>query len=158
MPAGPHFPSRVDRWFVAVVFAAAATPLGAAGWLAMQGRFSGVLLLAAWGGAMIALTAWLGFPCGYAFADEGIEVRSGPLRWTVPYPAIRAAGPTWVPLPGPAWSLRRVRLDFADGFILVSPDAREVFISELAERCPHLMRRGAGLAKRLPLPHEKAAR
>jgi len=158
MPTGSHFPSRVDRWFVAVVFAAAAAPLGAAGWLAAQGRFPGVLLLAGWGVAMVALMAWLGFPCGYTLVADGIAVRSGPLRWTVPYQAIRGAAPTWVPLPGPAWSLRRVRLDFADGFILVSPDAREVFISELAERCPHLMRRGAGLAKRLPLPHEKAAR
>ena len=107
---------------------------------------------------MVALTAWLGFPCGYTFGAEGIEVRSGPLKWIVPFRAIRAAVPTWVPLPGPAWSLRRVRLDFADGFILVSPDAREVFISELAERCPHLVRHGPGLATRLPLPHEKAAR
>lgn len=158
MATGPHFPSRVDRWLVVLVFTAAATPLGAAGWLAAQGRFSGVVLLGAWGVAMAALTAWLGFPCGYTFADDGVEVRSGPLKWTVPYRAIRAAVPTWVPLPGPAWSLRRVRLDFADGFILVSPDAREVFISELAERCPHLVRRGAGLATRQPLPHEKAAR
>lgn len=158
MATGPHFPSRVDRWYAGLVFAAAAAPLVGAGWLAAQGRFSGVALLAAWGVAMVILTAWLGFPCGYTFGADGLEVRSGALKWTVPYRAIRGAAPTWVPLPGPAWSLRRVRLDFADGFILVSPDAREVFISELAEHCPHLLRRGAGLATRLPLPHEKAAR
>jgi hypothetical protein len=152
------FASRVDGWFVALVFAAAALPLGAAGWLALHGVTRGVPLLTVWGVVMVVLGVWLGFPVRYTLRSDALEIHSGALHWTVPYTALRGVAATWVPLPGPAWSLRRVRLDFSDGFILVSPDDRESFISELAERCPHLVRAATGRALRLPLPHEKAAR
>jgi hypothetical protein len=159
MPSGaPTFSSRIDRWYAALVFAVAAAPLGGAGWLLAHGQTRGVALLAVWGAVMPALTVALGFPTRYTLGADAIEFRSGWLKWTVPYPAIRAAVWTWTPLPGPAWSLRRVRLEFADGFILVSPDDRELFIKILAERCPHLLRVEPGRALRPPLPHEKAAR
>lgn len=152
------FRSRVDAWLVLAVVAATALPIGAAMWLAQHGQMHGVLLLGCWGTAMGFVVAALSRPLRYTLRTDRLHIQSGWLDWDVPYAALRRVAPSWNPLAAPAWSLRRVRLDFADGFILVSPDDREVFIQELAERCPHLVRTGAGLVSRTPLPHEKAAR
>ncbi|WP_415909077.1 PH domain-containing protein [Oleiharenicola sp. Vm1] len=158
MPPEKTFRSRVDAWLVAVVAGATALPIAAAIWLASHGQTHGVLLLGCWGVTMLAVGGALSWPLRYTLRADRLHIQSGWLEWDVPYASLRAVAPSRNPLAAPAWSLRRVRLDFADGFILVSPDDREVFISELAERCPHLVRTGAGLAKHLPLPHEKAAR
>jgi hypothetical protein len=152
------FRSRVDGWLVALVVGAAALPLVAAVWQASHGHTRGVFLMSCWGTVMLAMIALLSWPVRYTLRADGLRLQSGWIEWDVPYGALRAVAPSRSPLLGPAWSLRRVRLDFADGCILVSPDDRELFISELAERCPHLVRAGAGLASRTPEPHEKAAR
>lgn len=143
---------------MAVVGIATTLPLGAAAWLAWQGEWRGVALLALWGTVMGCVIAALSWPLRYTLRSDHLHIRSGWLEWDVPYAALRHVRPTWNPMAGPAWSLRRVQLDFANDFILVSPDDRESFIEELAERCPHLVRAGAGLASRPPSPHEKAAR
>lgn len=152
------FRSRVDGWLVALVGGAAALPIAAAVWLAAHGETRGVLLLGCWGTTMVFLLAVLSWPTRYTLRADRLRIQSGWLEWDVPYAALRAVAPSRAPLAAPAWSLRRVRLDFADGCILVSPDDRELFIQELAERCPHLVRTGDGLASRPPQPHEKAAR
>lgn len=152
------FRSRVDAWLVALVAGAAALPIAAAIWLSLHGHARGVFLLSCWGTTMLAVGAALSWPVRYTLRADRLHIRSGWLEWDVPFAALRGVALSRSPLVGPAWSLRRVRLDFADGCILVSPDDRETFIRELAERCPHLVRARAGLASRPPPPHEKAAR
>lgn len=152
------FRSKVDVWLAVLFVGAAGVPLLAAAWLATHGQWRGVLLLSLWGGTMLLVVGALSVPLRYTLEAAAVHIRSGWLEWRVPYATLRAVAPSWSPLAGPAWSLRRVRLDFADGFILVSPDDREAFIEELAGRCPHLVRDDTGRALRLPLPHEKAAR
>lgn len=158
MPPDRTFRSRVDAWLVALLGGAAALPLATALWLGLHGHTTGVWLLACWGTTMVAVGAALSWPMRYTLRADRLHIRSGWLAWDVPYATLRRVAPSRNPLSAPAWSLRRVRLDFADGFILVSPDDRELFIDELAERCPHLVRAGAGLVPRNPQTHEKAAR
>lgn len=158
MPPDRTFHSRVDAWLVLLVGGAAAVPIAAAIWLGLHGHTRGVLLLACWGTTMVAVGAALSWPLRYTLRADRLHIQSGWLDWDVPYAALRAVAPSRNPLTAPAWSLRRVRLDFADGFILVSPDDRELFIEEIAGRCPHLVRVGAGLESPTPQTHEKVAR
>lgn len=147
------FRTRIDLWLALLVGGATAAPLVMAGWLIAQGRFDGVLLLTLWGSAVSAAVLGLTWPVRYTLRDDRLLVRSGWLRWEIPCAAIRRVQPTWSPLAGPAWSLRRVLIEWSAGdFILVSPDDRESFIDELAARCPQLVRTGAGLESRPPTP------
>lgn len=145
--------TRIDAWLVLLIGASVAAPLIAAGWLASVGRSEGVLLLALWGTAVSATVIALTVPVRYTLRGGELIVQSGWLNWEIPLGAVRRVRPTWNPLAGPAWSLRRVRIDWGRGdFILVSPDDRESFIDELAARCPHLIRAGTGLESRPPPP------
>lgn len=148
MQADRVFRSRIDGWLVGVVLVAAAAPLFALVWLLWQGQWAGVTLLAVWGTVMTTVVCVTGFPLRYTLTAEAVHVRSGWLTWEVPYARLRDVRPTWNPLAAPAWSLRRVRLETPEAVILVSPDDRESFIKELAERCPHLARQGDRLSAR----------
>lgn len=148
----------MDAWLVVCFASAVLLPLGAATWLAAHDQWRGVVLLAGWGVVLALVVGALSWPLAYTLRADAVHIRSGWLEWDVAYRSLREVAPSWSPLTGPAWSLRRVRLEFADGFILVSPDDREVFIQEIARRCPHLVFDADGRALRLPLPHEKAAR
>lgn len=153
MPPDRTFRSRVDLWLVVLVVGGALLPLAAAAFLAWRGQEDGVALLAAWGTVMSALAAGLTVPVRYDCRTDGLHIRSGWLRWHLPYATIRGAGRSCRPLCAPAWSLRRVRIGLADGgFILVSPPDRESFMDELAARCPHLVRTPSGLADRTSAP------
>lgn len=143
--------TRVDAWLVVLLLGAAATPLAAAVWLAVNGRMDGLLLLVIWGTVITSLVLALTVPVRYTLRADELLVRSGWLHWTIPLAELRRVEPTWSPLAGPAWSLRRVRLEWGRGnFILVSPADRESFIDGIAARCPHLTRVGAGLESRPP--------
>jgi hypothetical protein len=145
--------SKVDTWLVAVVLGAAMMPLAVGTWLLVQGEKKGAFLLVIWGGTMSMLMVALGFPLRYTLRSDQLHVKSGWLEWSVPLATLRRVAPSRNPLSAPAWSIRRLRLDSADGsFILVSPDDQESFISEIAERCPHLVRRGFGLEASSPSP------
>lgn len=152
------FRSKVDVWLAVLFVGGAGAPLATAGWLVAHGQWRGVALLSCWGVAVLLAAGALSLPLRYTLLADAVHIRSGWLEWRVPYASLRTVAPSWSPLAGPAWSLRRVRLEFADGFILVSPDDRELFIHEIAGRCPHLVPDATGRALRLPLPHEKAAR
>lgn len=158
VPPDRTFRSRVDAWLVAVVFTAAALPLLLGGFLFLRGAHAGVVLLVGWGSIMSLMVGVLSFPLRYTLRADALHIQSGWLEWDLPYSALRRVAPSRNPLTAPAWSLRRVRLDNADGsFTLVSPDDQESFIKELADRCPHLARDGSGL-EALPSPHEASAR
>ncbi len=133
--------SKVDLWLVGLVGLAAATPLLAAGWLALQGEFTGFLLLSCWGGVMILIIGVLSFPMRYTLRADHLHIQSGWLHWDVSCASLRQAALSRNPLAAPAWSLQRVKLVTADGsVILVSPEDRESFINELVRRCPQVVR------------------
>ena len=139
VPPDRHYRSKLDVWLVGLVLALAAAPLLAGLWLRWHGIHRGTVILFGWGTVMTAATVTFGFPLRYALQADHLQIQSGWLEWEVPYARLRRVAASRNPLAGPAWSLRRVRLDCADGtFILVSPDDRESFIRELTARCPHL--------------------
>jgi membrane protein YdbS with pleckstrin-like domain len=139
MPPDREFRSKIDAWLVAIVAVAALLPLAVGVALALLGQTKGVLLLSGWGAVMGLMIYVLSWPLRYTLRADHLHIQSGQLAWTIPYAAIRGAVPSRNPLSAPAWSLRRVRIDQADGsFILVSPADRESFIADLTSRCPQL--------------------
>ena len=141
MLADRIYRSKVDPWLVLLVCGLASAPLLAGLWLKSQGVHRGTVLMIGWGTVMTGATLVFGFPVHYTLMPDRLQIRSGWLEWEVPYATLRSATPSCRPLPGPAWSWCRVRLDCANGtVILVSPDDRESFIGELTARCPHFPR------------------
>ncbi|GIV59560.1 MAG: hypothetical protein KatS3mg043_0649 [Rhodothermaceae bacterium] len=138
----PVFPSKVDRWLIAVLVLSYG--LGMAACLAALASESGTgdRVLAA--GALLVLLATLSLivPCRYRLAADALLIRSGVIRYRVPYDAIVRVRPTRNPLASPALSLDRLRIDYRAGnrrrFVLISPRHRQSFLHELATCVPGL--------------------
>ena len=127
--------SRVDRWLVAVLVAAAVTCLGAS--IVSLRTASGIELLvplaALLGG--IGLPLWLLATTRYTLTDEWLEVTSGPFRWRIPLAQITSITPTSNPLSSPALSLDRLRVAYGSGkTVLISPEDKRRFIEDLEGR------------------------
>lgn len=87
------------------------------------------------GGSLLfsaALVAVIGLPCAYTLEPEQLLIRSGVIRYRIPYRAITGvekSGSIWS---GPAWSLQRVKISYGDRkFMLLSPQDREGFMAAL---------------------------
>jgi len=100
-----------------------------------------------------ALVLWLMRTIAYEIAADGLRARCGPLRFRVPFAEIEAVEPKrgldlemgW----SLALSLDRLLVRRRRGLALaISPEPRELFLAELAARCPHLVREGDRLAPR----------
>jgi len=156
MSADRTFRSKIDAWLVALVGGAAILPLVAGLWLLALGQVRGVLLLTAWGLITSLLLVVLSFPLRYTLQADRLHIQSGRLDWDVPYRSLGRVAPSRNPLSAPAWSLDRLRLDYAGGgFILISPADRGAFLQELAARCAHLALSGEVLIIAPARPHEK---
>jgi hypothetical protein len=126
MSADCTFNSKCDVWLIWLVAGAAMLAVGAGLGLRVFGVTHGVVLLLGWGLITSLLVVGLGLPRRYTLRSDRLYIRSGWLEWDGP------ARPL-------AWSLDRLRLDYAaGGFILGSSDDRAAFLQELAARCPHL--------------------
>lgn len=83
---------------------------------------------------MLGIGLATSFPCTYTLTDTHLVIRSGLFRQRIAYrdiTAVAASGSVWA---APALSLRRVWIDFAGRFQLVSPREREEFITALRRR------------------------
>jgi membrane protein YdbS with pleckstrin-like domain len=141
---GGTFPSKVDAW-LAVVLGAAAAVLLAVCVLAFR---EGQNLVALGPVLALVVTAALVWPCQYQLQEDHLEVRSGIIRYRVPYVQIDAVSPSREPWSSPALSLDRMRIQYGKRAILISPADREGFLVALAGRCPHLRLQGESLVKR----------
>lgn len=132
------FPSAVDGWLAAVLGVAAALvpallvtaltvsePVAAAG-------FAGSALFVA------ATLAGLVWPVRYTLASEDLIVRSGLVRYRVPYREIYNVAPTRSWRSSPALSLDRLRIDYGVRWLFISPQDRRGFLALLRQRAPHL--------------------
>ncbi|GAB4336008.1 MAG: PH domain-containing protein [Desulfobulbaceae bacterium] len=127
------YTSRVDGWIAALLIGVLAYDLGLAIYLARVDPVAAWLTVAV-GLFMGVLLLLLGVPCRYILKDDHLLVRSGLLRYQVPYDEIVGVEKSSSPLSAPAWSLRRVKILKRKGYLLVSPADREEFMRELRKR------------------------
>lgn len=132
-----EFPTRVDTWLLAVVGGGLLVSLGAVALAAREdpraGLFGSIILAAS-----TALVVALSVPTRYSIGEKELVIRSGVLRYRIPLGAIRRVYPTHNPLSAPAWSLRRLGIEYDRGrgraLALISPARDEEFLALLAVR------------------------
>jgi hypothetical protein len=127
------FPTKVDAWLVlAAVGGIAAALAGAIAALetAPAESLFGLTVTA----FTVLLVSLVGIPCEYTLADDHLLIRSGVVRWRIPYAEITAVAPSRSLWAAPAMSLRRVKVSYRGRFQLVSPRERERFMDELRVR------------------------
>ena len=133
------FPTKIDRWLVVVLAIAGAVQVGAAGSLLSAPHVPYALPIALAVVVLpVALVAVLSFPTRYELHADELVIRSGVVRYRIPYRDLREVHPTRNPLSAPAWSLDRLKLCRTSGYALISPSDKPRFLQELARRTPHL--------------------
>ena len=148
MSEGVRFASKVDTWLAVILCASLALSLVSAVfvWWFVPGwsRWMGVGGL----GFVVLLCVTVLFPLYYALERDLLLVRSGVLRYRIPYKEITKVEPTNNPLSSPALSLDRLHIHVEGRFgVMISPLERERFLTELLARCPHLRREGDRLVR-----------
>jgi uncharacterized membrane protein YdbT with pleckstrin-like domain len=127
------FHSRIDAWLAGIVLFA----LGLQLVLAIQAYAVSPAAVLPYIGVVVFMVVlgWLvGYPCDYTLTDDHLVIRSGIVRYRVPYAGITSIEPSASLWAAPALSLRRVKITGAGRFYLVSPNDRDRFIEMLRER------------------------
>jgi hypothetical protein len=133
------FRTKVDPWVVVVLVGAfLLTLMGAVNQLgesvsATQAMAAFAPLL-----AYCAIIGLCGVPTRYELGPRALVVRSGLFRYRVSYEDIRSISPTRSPLAAPAWSLDRLRIEKANGYLLISPKDKATFVEALRARAPQV--------------------
>jgi len=133
------FPSRIDAWLAIVVLLAVLSPIPV---LVLRGAGSGAEQVVGWVTALLPLVAGglLLLPCRYTLADDHLHIRCGVIRQRIAYRNITGMVLSRNILSAPALSLHRVKVSYrkqngrGQGFQLVSPREREVFMQALRTR------------------------
>lgn len=138
------YPSKVDAWIVLTVSAVLMLPLLAGVWHLYDApageKASAIIILLPPLLAGLGLLA-IGVPIRYEITDTALIVRFGLLRREIPLTRIDGAEPSSSPVSAPAWSLRRLRIDYrhANGrraHVHISPKGRQDFLQHLWLACP----------------------
>ena len=127
-----RFPSKVDRWLLAVLVLAVVIQIVAlAGVLDESEDLSGPLI----GSGVLLLTVglftWLLRSTYYEVSGDTLRVVSGPFRRRIKIEAIDSIEPTRSPLSSPALSLDRLRISYGKRRVLVSPADKRGFLKAL---------------------------
>lgn len=140
-----RFRTKVDWWVGAcMVFAVLAGPVAVAAareWVWLP------LVLAS--DLVIALVCW---PCDYTLGENTLLVRSGVMRWRIPYADIDRVYPTRSPISSPAWSLDRLAVAYGKKWVMISPEDPKAFATALG-RLAGLSQRGTELYREGAKPH-----
>lgn len=133
--------SRRDAWIVAALVGGAVfTVVVVIGALPYASGPEAVVLLGAIG-LSVALALWP-LDTRYTFEDDALRIVSGPMRWRVPYAAMRSIARSGSWLSSPALSLVRLDLRFDRGrgerSILISPEREAAFLDTLRARAPRI--------------------
>lgn len=134
-PATVVYRSAVDSWLLVVLGGAMLMSATACGLVVMAGD-AGAIMIALLSGALgVGLPLWILTSTSYTLTADQLIVRSGPLRWRIPLAHIREVAPTSSLLSAPALSLRRWRIDSADGsHVVISPVDPAAFVADLRAR------------------------
>lgn len=134
------FASAVDAWLsTLLLLIAAMVPVlliaAMAAWDDDPGAAAGLALSAATVAAIMVGLVW---PVRYTCASDALVVRSGAVRYRVPYREITRVSPSRAMWSSPALSLDRLRIDYGSRWLLISPKGRTDFLAELRRRAPQL--------------------
>ena len=124
--------AKIDFWIAVAMLGGILAPLlGRAYWV------SGTILL-----AFLILV----FPQSYETTPDGLLIRTGLIRRTIPYASITAIGPTSDNRSDFALSLDRVRIQYGAGKeVRIAPADQDAFFRDMEMRTPHLVKRGFDL-------------
>ena len=126
------YPSRIDPWALPALAIIPLIPAVAALWTSEPVAYLSFF-------AAFLLYLLLLIPVRYRLGPEALEIRSGILRWHVPYAQMRSVRPTRSLLAAPALSRDRLEILFGPaGQALISPRDRPAFLTDLYARAPHL--------------------
>jgi len=121
------FSTKVDWWIGAAIALAPIAMIGAA----IASRSIWVFV----GGFIyMGLLSLILFPCEYVFESKNLVVRSGLIRWRIPFNEIDEVKPTRNPLSSPAWSLDRLWISYGKRNVMVSPREKKKFLEAIAQR------------------------
>lgn len=136
-----RFRSRIDGQFAAlgvalpivlmvVLAATALTPHGPPWWALVP-------LIAA-----VLLFIWIMAGTWYGFDGASLRVQCGPFHWRIPLEQIYAVDASNSVRSGPALSMRRLEIRFAnERRMLISPRDQAAFLAELHRQAPQLSHR-----------------
>jgi hypothetical protein len=136
-----RYRSKIDWWLGVLLVVPLVAAVGTAISLQLDGDSGAaaggwVILL-----GVVTLYVVVVWPVAYELTDDAIVVRFGLLRWRIAYRSLRGVTPTRSILAGPALSLDRLAIDVGSPPTrMISPADRDGFLTDLAERAPHLVR------------------
>lgn len=143
------YQSKRDSWIVAALWAASIAAVVAAVriWSIDTSPWMRVGFTVFMGGAVV-LVLWTLHGTWYELDHERLLIRSGPFRWEVELRVIRQVTPKRSLLSGPAMSLDRLEIRYESSPlpVMISPEDRKLFLSDLVDRVPGLRLREDGLA------------
>jgi hypothetical protein len=124
--------AKIDFWIAVSLIGGILAPLlGRAYWVS--------------GAILFALLVFV-FPQSYETTPEGLLIRTGLLRRTIPYASITAIGPTSDRSSDFTLSLDRVRIQYGAGKeIRIAPADQDAFFRDMEMRTPQLVKRGFDL-------------
>ena len=128
------YKSKIDIWLAAALAGGVAVLFYIAGMTLMSGgpmvQLQGLIVVAA-----LVLTLWVLLGTRYIMESDRLLIRSGPFKWTIALAEVRAIKPTNNPVASPALSLKRLRIDYGEGqVVLISPRDQAGFLHELESR------------------------
>ena len=126
------YPTKVDFWLVLLLLGTILFSLVMGILVYPISNVSGFIVFGVMGFEVLLLTLFL--PCRYTLFDDHLFIKSGILKKKIEYVDIVTVEKSSNLLAAPAFSLKRVKINYRKGFALVSPRDRDDFISELERR------------------------
>ena len=135
-----RFRSRVDLLLVAIIAIPLLAALGVSSvraWSHGMGALVGTGLVYA---VVLGLVGWIFCDTSYTLTATELQIRSGPVRATVPLATLHRVRRSHTLIAAPALSLRRLELDGRGGqLVIISPDDLDGFLAALRARVPSII-------------------
>lgn len=124
--------AKIDWWIAVALLGGILAPLlGRAYWVS---------------GSILMVVLVLVFPQSYETTPDGLLIRAGLIRKTIPYASITAIGPCSDRRSSFALSLDRVKIQYGSGReIRIAPADQDAFFRDMEMRAPQLVKRGFDL-------------
>lgn len=132
------YKSKKDGWLIMVIYGVVLASLAGSMTLVLSRTVMNLFTAAVMFVLGVILPMWLVRTTYYVLDDRQLAVKCGPFNWSIPLAKIRSVKRTRSMLSGPALSLDRVQIRYGRlgifGLVLISPENREQFLSDLENR------------------------